>query len=233
MPIASACRASTVTHTHTQTSDWFSFFHIPRKNPEGLFLCTSLSDSFFSPLQSFYRYFESIVSYVCIYSLHIQYIFSGRVLYMGMHSLALQPYFSSGFSFLSYRKEKERFNLTKQMEVDKRRLFPLCRTWLGCTQEWENLECSISEWDGLSSWMRASEARLDGSPRALSHGCDFTEWHWGISLKEYLHTLRVQNTCVPLQPPVVSGSTHTHTHTHTHWKKHRIIADSTVSHGHP
>lgn len=45
---------------------------------------------------------------------------------MGMHSLALQPYFSSGFSFLSYRKEKERLNLTKQMEVDKKGGYSHC-----------------------------------------------------------------------------------------------------------
>lgn len=53
------------------------------------------------PCKVFYRYFESIVSYVC----SIQYIFSGRVLYMGMHSLALRPYFPLGF-FPVRRKEK-------------------------------------------------------------------------------------------------------------------------------
>lgn len=46
------------------------------------------------PFKVFYRNFESIVSYMCIYSIHIQYIFSGRVLYMGMHYLAF-PYFLS------------------------------------------------------------------------------------------------------------------------------------------
>ncbi len=54
------------------------------------------------PFKVFYRNFESIVSYMCIYSIHIQYIFSGRVLYMGIYYLA----FSFGFSFLASEKEK-------------------------------------------------------------------------------------------------------------------------------
>lgn len=128
---------------------------------------------------------------------------------MGMHSLALQPY-SSGFFFLSVGKK--RFNLTKQMEVDWRRLFPLCRTWLCSTQEWERQDCSVSEWDMLSSWMGRSENAGSMGLPGLCRVDATLKWHRGISLKEYLHTLRVQNTCVSLQPPAVSGSTHTYIH---------------------
>lgn len=108
MPVASACRAWTLTrtHTHTHMSNFYSSFYIPRKKTLKLFLCTSLLDSFLLLVKILYRYFESTVSYV--YKQHIQSIFRGRVLYMGMHSLALQPHFPLGY-FPVHRDETEDF----------------------------------------------------------------------------------------------------------------------------
>lgn len=47
---------------------------------------------------------------MCIYSKYIQYIFSGRVLYMGMHSLALVQYFPLGFPPNGWKEKKDLTN---------------------------------------------------------------------------------------------------------------------------
>lgn len=93
-------------------------------------------------------------------------------------------------------------------------------------------EFSVSEClDRLSSLMNGLEAQ--GLPGFGS--VDATSvWHLGISLKEYLHTLQVQNTCASLQPPAVSGSTATHTHIHTYkhtnTQKAKNLANSSILH---
>ncbi len=108
------------------------------------------------------------------------------------------------------------------MEVEWRRLFPLCHTRLCSTQEWEILECSVSEWYRQRFWMGGSEAQLSLSVSAWPCGYDFTAWHWGISLKEYLHTQRVQNTCVSLSSLLLSQGPRKH----TLWNVHRKLKRS-------
>lgn len=99
----SACRATTISHTDGPQTDCVSLTY-PGRIPEDYFYGSHYWIPF-SSIQSFYRYplFNTCVQYTfTVY-------FSGRVLYVGMHSLALLPYFFSGFSFLSFWKEKKDF----------------------------------------------------------------------------------------------------------------------------
>lgn len=106
------------------------------------------------------------------------------------------------------------------MEVDWRRLFPLCdtHTWPCSPQEWEkgrNVPWVSERLDRLSSLTgRLEMAVLQG----LCCVDATLPWRWGIRLEEYLHTLRVQehlSVCISLSSLLLSQGPQTNTHKQT------------------
>lgn len=85
-------------HPSIETSDCFSF-HVPMKNPEGLFYASHYLD-FFYFFAKFYTLNPLFNMCVYVHGVHIQYIFSGRILYMGLRISSIANHILFWVSFL-------------------------------------------------------------------------------------------------------------------------------------